>query len=215
MNTANNQRFQETDRRIRGSMLQLLQTLPLEKITVGALCQMSGCNRSTFYAHFLDTYDLMDKIQLEIYRDLKEKFEGRTFLADRMVRADLLVGLLAHIADNRFFYRAYLASGRAELEQPKQMLYQQYFQPYFARLGFDLQNEWDSRQAGYYFRFFFDGMLSVIGAWLEEDCPESPEQLAGIIWKSIAPVPAELTGNENPPDGRSETASDGLKYRFN
>jgi hypothetical protein len=35
----------------------------------------------------------------------------------------------------------------------------------------------------YYFSFFKAGFLYCVTNWLEEGCPESPEELAHIIWK--------------------------------
>ena len=191
MNTANNQRFQETDRKIRQSMLTLLQTNSLDKITVGELCRMTGCNRSTFYAHFLDVYDLMDKIQLEIYQDMRAQFSSVAFQQADMIRPQLLTILLTPIRQNSMFYHAYLSSGRAVHAQLEQQLYQHFFRPYFEQLGFDFHNEADTRRAFYHFRFFYTGMISVIREWLAAGCPETPEQLTSIIWESIAPVPPQ------------------------
>lgn len=39
----------------------LYDVKPLEKISVRELCQTAGYNRTTFYAHFSDIYDLLDQ----------------------------------------------------------------------------------------------------------------------------------------------------------
>ena len=44
------------------AFISLLRKKPLEKISVTELCQKAGVNRSTFYAHYLDVYDLMDQV---------------------------------------------------------------------------------------------------------------------------------------------------------
>ncbi len=76
MNTANNQRFQDTDRHIKDVMLQLVQEQDVNKITVRDICTRCGINRSTFYAHFVDIYDLLGKMQQEIYQDAADSFQG-------------------------------------------------------------------------------------------------------------------------------------------
>ena len=48
---------------IRESFLSLLQEKPVEKITVTQLCAKADINRSTFYAHYLDVYDLKEKLE--------------------------------------------------------------------------------------------------------------------------------------------------------
>lgn len=43
--------------------IQLLRKKPMERIGVKELCERAGVNRSTFYAHYLDIYDLAEKVQ--------------------------------------------------------------------------------------------------------------------------------------------------------
>ena len=52
------------------AFLSLLRKKPLEKISVTELCRKAGVNRSTFYAHYLDVYDLMDQVTNGFIRKL-------------------------------------------------------------------------------------------------------------------------------------------------
>lgn len=62
---------------IEGAFLQLLQRKPIEKISVTELCQRAGVNRSTFYAHYLDVYDLMDRVtESFVHRLFYDMIEG-------------------------------------------------------------------------------------------------------------------------------------------
>lgn len=58
-------RIEKTDRAIRNAFLELRSKRALEKITVKELCTMAQINKSTFYSHFQDIYDLSDKLQAE------------------------------------------------------------------------------------------------------------------------------------------------------
>ena len=60
MNTKNNRRRRESVEKIEKAFVKLLQTEELKRITVADICKESGLNRSTFYANFLDVYDLAD-----------------------------------------------------------------------------------------------------------------------------------------------------------
>ena len=44
------------------AFLQLCQTLPCDKITVSQLTKKAGYNRSTFYAYFNNTDDLLKPV---------------------------------------------------------------------------------------------------------------------------------------------------------
>ena len=68
MNTANNQLHQETERRLRQELLGFLELE--QEPTVGQLCKAAQINRSTFYRHYRDIPDLMEKTEKEIQKGL-------------------------------------------------------------------------------------------------------------------------------------------------
>ncbi len=51
-----------TEKKITDSFLFLLQKKPLKKITIRELCEVAEINRSTFYAHYDDIYELIRAI---------------------------------------------------------------------------------------------------------------------------------------------------------
>ena len=63
MNTKNNQRFKDTEIRMQSVMLELMKYMEFEKITVKKICEKAQVNRSTFYAHFIDINDMLDKME--------------------------------------------------------------------------------------------------------------------------------------------------------
>ena len=191
MNTVNNLRFQETDRRIKDTMLTLMQQKDFHKITVSDICKESGVNRSTFYAHFTDVYDLMKKMQQDTFRDIQDTFKD-THAGNyaEYFSADSLTRVLAHIQKNRLFYRVYLSCGQAVTDMAGDELFMRHMRPFFLSLGFS-ETDADERRMQYYFRFFFAGMIEVIRLWVESDCIETPEEMAAVILKSAA-TPNEL-----------------------
>lgn len=65
------QRTQLTRSLIRQAFTGLLQQKPLQHITVKELCQKAGINRSTFYAHYVDIYDLLAKVEEDMLEDFQ------------------------------------------------------------------------------------------------------------------------------------------------
>ena len=55
-------RIVKTKKAIKDTFLQLRAKKPLEKITVKELCELAYINKSTFYCHYKDIYDLSAKI---------------------------------------------------------------------------------------------------------------------------------------------------------
>ncbi|MCK8617578.1 TetR/AcrR family transcriptional regulator [Fructobacillus sp. M158] len=63
-------RFSKADQAIRQSFLALLEKENFDKISVKRIIDQAGINRSTFYAHYLDKFDLMEKIPDELLDQL-------------------------------------------------------------------------------------------------------------------------------------------------
>ncbi len=75
MNTPDNRRVQYTKRVIRESFLSLLLTKPAGSISVTEICRGADVNRTTFYTHYDDVYDLKQKIEDTFYDTLVAAIE--------------------------------------------------------------------------------------------------------------------------------------------
>lgn len=61
-------RVRYTQRVLKESFLSLLRKKPVSKITVKEVCDLAELNRATFYSHYSDCFDLMEKIEQEILK---------------------------------------------------------------------------------------------------------------------------------------------------
>ena len=57
------ERTEQTKADLREAFWRLYTTHPLEKITVGQVCELAGYNRGTFYAHFQDMHAMLASIE--------------------------------------------------------------------------------------------------------------------------------------------------------
>ena len=53
-------RVQKTRNNIHQVFFKLLKEKPISRITVSEICQQCQINRSTFYKHYADPYDLLE-----------------------------------------------------------------------------------------------------------------------------------------------------------
>lgn len=81
-------------RGIEGAMLLLLQEKDFSKITIQDICREALVSRSTFYAHYLDKYDLLEKIVDRYFSILQELIADR-FSAVGAVDLDTVFLLLS------------------------------------------------------------------------------------------------------------------------
>ena len=51
----------------------LYRDKPIEKITVKAICEKAGCNRSTFYEYYTDSYSVLEDIEEELLDYVRRK----------------------------------------------------------------------------------------------------------------------------------------------
>ena len=63
-------RIEKTERAIKNAFLELRGKKPLEKITVIELCRLACINKSTFYGHYEDIYDLSDTLEEELVQSI-------------------------------------------------------------------------------------------------------------------------------------------------
>lgn len=61
----------DTEQEFITAFWKLYETRPIEKISISQLCQSAGYNRATFYNHFKNIYDLLDKAVRDIFSPVR------------------------------------------------------------------------------------------------------------------------------------------------
>ena len=64
---------ESTSRTIMDAFWSLYRERPIEKITVKAICEKAGCNRSTFYEYYSDSYSVLEAIEEELLDYVRHK----------------------------------------------------------------------------------------------------------------------------------------------
>lgn len=67
----NDKRVRKTKEAIHLAFIELMEEVGFSKITVRMISERAQINRSTFYSHYLDKYDLLDKIEESILDGFK------------------------------------------------------------------------------------------------------------------------------------------------
>ncbi|MFD1420843.1 TetR/AcrR family transcriptional regulator [Lactiplantibacillus songbeiensis] len=91
----------KTERDIQQALLTLLTQKTVRQITVADICQTSLTSRSTFYAHYIDKYDLLENMVAVHTTMFAQQVHVRFMqMIDGQID-ELVQGLLADMADKR------------------------------------------------------------------------------------------------------------------
>ena len=106
-------RIVKTKKILFNSLLNLMKIKNFEKIKISDICEESLVNRSTFYAHYDDKYELLIDLfeerklsLLKVFEDNENKAFSKEYLME------LLSILIDHIEENKEIYSAILANNR-------------------------------------------------------------------------------------------------------
>ena len=69
-------RVRKTKMQLRQGLARLMQKKSIKEITVKELVDEVDINRSTFYLHYTDIYQMLEKIEEEAMVDIREAMEG-------------------------------------------------------------------------------------------------------------------------------------------
>lgn len=166
MNTKNNRRRRESIERIERAFIELLQHKELNDISVSEICKICGLNRSTFYANFVDLYDLADKVRARLETEVCRLYEVEKLQG---FNSNDYLKLFRHIAENQLVYRTYFKLG---------------YDHQYAITAYDTrqaQQHFQNRHIAYHMEFFKSGLNAIIKMWLAGGCRETPEEMEEII----------------------------------
>ena len=96
---------------IRNALVTLMQQKPFEKITITDIVKEADINRGTFYAHYHDTAEVLDKIREEVVQDVLAA--AKLMTPDEIIQdpSELFSNLGELMEKNREYYRTLLSIG--------------------------------------------------------------------------------------------------------
>lgn len=161
MNVKNNKRRQESIEKIEKAFINMLLSKEINQISVTDICKETGLNRSTFYANYIDIYDLADKLREKLEKDFSAQFQENS--------DDGAIKMFRHIYENQLFYKIYFKLG-----------YDERHQTYIYDTS-RAEKDFEGKHTKYHIEFFRNGLNAIIKMWLNGGCEETPEEMAGVI----------------------------------
>ena len=171
MNIKNNSRYKVNSEKIETAFLSLILNNKYEDITISQVCKQAGINRSTFYCHYDDINDLIVKIEGRFANGMATIFG----FGEKMTNA-AFIEMFTFVKENKYFYKAFLNipyATLAEKNTKETVMKNLKDNPHYA-------NE-DNTALFYRANFFGAGIKEICRIWLDRDCKESPEEMAGLL----------------------------------
>ncbi len=165
MNIKNNKRSQETEARIEEIFLELLSQKHISTITVRELCEGAHITRTSFYGHYQDVYDLLDKVQHKMTYQVINTFQEEWNNHSRDIHI-AFVQTFRYVKKNKKFFRYFLKN--ADLNTV-----------FTSGQMAGLFSHKLSKQDMLYLTFFVGGLNALLIQWIETGCREKPEELLG------------------------------------
>ncbi|MEC0093696.1 TetR/AcrR family transcriptional regulator [Paenibacillus macquariensis] len=173
-------RVLRTRQLIRDAFIDLLEEIQLEKITVNRIAERATINRVTFYLHYRDIPEMLEKLADDMIGEIHTIVDGiQNQSRSRDMDWSILVNMLEHIAENSKFYKVMLASQRIPVFNDRLM-----------KLFVDLITSRSENQTDFpstlsmavpkdiAIWYGSSAFIGTIVCWLREDMPYTPLFLA-------------------------------------
>lgn len=173
MATKNNKRTQITKLLLRNSLLELLKTAPINSISIKEICANADLNRSTFYLHYLDQYELLSDIQQEF---LDSTLECLQDVDNSTSTIGYIEEFLKYIKKENELFKILLCN-QSDVD----------FENKFITNSMNLVkirvvSPFKGEEEQYVITFLVQGCLSILKQWAMNDCSTPIDQLAKLIY---------------------------------
>ena len=166
-------RVRYTKMRIRSALYELLKEMDYDKITVTAVCNRAEINRATFYKHYLDVEDLIDKLQKETIDDFAKKLENAVENRPETFIVDLLHFLKDNMSSDNDIKLFSLSSSSSFTSKISTLIYEK-----FASMVSSKIPEKYSANNDMIFAYIAGGSAGIIDYWIKSGCKEKEEAIA-------------------------------------
>ncbi|MCA1055860.1 TetR/AcrR family transcriptional regulator [Rossellomorea aquimaris] len=165
---------------LKESLLELLKEKSISGITIKEICERADINRSTYYAHYSNQYELLEAIEDEFIEDLVGTL-GQYNFSKQEEALQMTEKLFEYLSEKSSICHTLLSENT---------------DMYFLKKGMGITNEFifknwitnsnvDPDTYEYINIFLVSGSIHVIKNWLENGMKKTPGEMAVILHQFI------------------------------
>ena len=187
MEKKTDRRSARTKKALKHVMLELLKKKDISKITVSELSELADIGRGTFYLHFADPYDLLERLEDELLEQITVQS------APIMEHVDSS-SLLRHLEHIWLYIYEHMDTFKILMNRRNNGRFMEKFKRYCENSVFSAnkQNAQKTEAAvteKYTIIYIISGTLGIFQRWIEDGAPIPPEALARIAGNLIIGPP--------------------------
>ena len=169
------------------ALITLLEKKDFEYITIKEICDTAGVNRSTFYLHYDNTYDLLKETTSYVidkhlaYYNVDKKHISLQFEACKreellFITDEYLLPYLTFIKDNQRLFKVTMKQFHLMgMNKMYGKMFDHIFSPILDRFCIP------KTEQAYVMKFYLNGIIGVITEWLDRNCSEEIAIVTKII----------------------------------
>ena len=169
------------------ALITLLEKKDFEYITIKEICDTAGVNRSTFYLHYDNTYDLLKETTSYVidkhlaYYNVDKKRISLQFEACKreellFITDEYLLPYLTFIKDNQRLFKVTMKQFHLMgMNEVYGKMFDHVFSPILDRFCIP------KTERAYVIKFYLNGIFAVIMEWLDRNCSEEIAIVTKII----------------------------------
>ena len=171
------------------ALLSLMLERPITRITVTEICERAEVNRATFYAHYADPYDLLARIENELFESIRRSIAGG--LSSGSLRR-ILTDICSSIRENGALCRVIFSEygDREFLERVLNIARVE-----SVALWRSIVPHAGERELERMYAFFSQGSAAVIRGWVLSGMQDAPEEIAAFLERISMGGLAQIAGN--------------------
>lgn len=176
---ASDARVRYTKMVITQSFTKILKTKPINKITVKEICAMAEINRATFYKHYLDIYDLLDKIEAQFLDELRDILNSKASNTTK----DILILIMTALKADEETYKAICSSNGDPTFPAKVLETCNYITQ--TQINIDINKKLTQKQKEWVYQFTAHGCNGILNNWISEGMKEPISEVADFVEQLI------------------------------
>lgn len=183
-------KFYNAALKMNDALFKLLEFKEFTDITITDICKEANVNRTTFYAHYENTNDLLQEAKDRIMNKFFNFFGNETrhidlnnFHPESFISDKFIVPYLNFVKDNKKIFKIFYNNlNTFNTKEIYDLLLERLWIPICNKKGLN-----DLSIINYMSKFFLNGMTSIIIEWINNNCEDDIYFICEIIILCVRP----------------------------